>query len=70
MSVTDASEKVEISVLVPVMNEAGNIRPLMNEIAAVLSGAHLKSFISMMAVQIIPLVSLQMQAQIYPNCVF
>ena len=38
MSVTDASEKVEISVLVPVMNEAGNVRPLMNEIAAVFVG--------------------------------
>ena len=38
MSVADASEKVEISVLVPVMNEAGNIRPLMNEIAAVFAG--------------------------------
>ena len=38
MSVADASEKVEISVLVPVMNEAGNIRPLINEIAAVFVG--------------------------------
>jgi len=30
--------QIEMSVLVPVMNEAGNIRPLIDEIAAVLAG--------------------------------
>ena len=37
---TKASHKadIDISVLVPVMNEAGNIRPLIDEIAAALAG--------------------------------
>ena len=38
MSSADASEKIEISVLVPVMNEAGNIRPLIDEIAVAFAG--------------------------------
>ena len=33
-----AGSQIEISVLVPVMNEAGNIRPLIDEIAAALAG--------------------------------
>ena len=33
-----AGSQIDISVLVPVMNEAGNIRPLVDEIAAALSG--------------------------------
>jgi len=33
-----SGSQIEISVLVPVMNEAGNIRPLIDEIAAALSG--------------------------------
>jgi len=32
--------RIEISVLVPVMNEAGNIRPLIDEIVEALSGRH------------------------------
>ena len=34
----EQSGQIEISVLVPVMNEAGNIRPLIDEISAALSG--------------------------------
>ena len=33
-----AGSQIEISVLVPVMNEAGNIGPLIDEIAAALAG--------------------------------
>ena len=33
-----AEAEIEISILVPVMNEAGNIRPLIDEICAALSG--------------------------------
>ena len=32
------SNPIEISVLVPVMNEAGNIRPLIDEICATMAG--------------------------------
>ena len=39
---------VEILVLVPVMNEAGNIRPLIDEIARHVQAAILKSFMRMM----------------------
>lgn len=35
-----SGSQIEISVLVPVMNEAGNIRPLIDEIAEALSGRH------------------------------
>ena len=35
---TGASVSPDISVLVPVMNEAGNIRPLIDEICTVFSG--------------------------------
>ena len=37
---TKASRKadIDISVLVPVMNEAGNIRPLIDEIVAAMAG--------------------------------
>ena len=34
------AEPIDISVLVPVMNEAGNIHPLINEIAAIFAGRH------------------------------
>ena len=38
VSSAPASNSVEISVLVPVMNEAGNITPLIDEICAVFNG--------------------------------
>ncbi len=37
-STTNRSKSIEITVLVPVMNEAGNIRPLIDEICETLSG--------------------------------
>ena len=37
-SAKNGSKLPEISVLVPVMNEAGNIRPLIDEICEALSG--------------------------------
>ncbi|MGB2288533.1 MAG: glycosyltransferase family 2 protein, partial [Candidatus Puniceispirillaceae bacterium] len=38
VSSAPASNSIEISVLVPVMNEAGNIAPLIDEICAVFNG--------------------------------
>ncbi len=35
-----SAKTIDISVLVPVMNEAGNIRPLIDEIAAIFAGRH------------------------------
>ena len=40
VSSAPASNSLEISVLVPVMNEAGNIAPLIDEICAVFHGRH------------------------------
>ena len=37
---TSRKADIEISVLVPVMNEAGNIRPLIDEIVAAMTGRH------------------------------
>ena len=35
-----SAKTIDISVLVPVMNEAGNIHPLINEIAAIFADRH------------------------------